>query len=88
MFTPIVGNHSGENIAKILLETIDASDLHSRVQGTYLLILIKSLQSTDNPQLGWLTTDNATNNDTAICALAQHIDPSGDELDPVQHCVW
>jgi hypothetical protein len=88
MFTPIVGNYSGENIAKILLETIDASDLHSRVQGTYLLILIKSLQSTDNPQLGWLTTDNATNNDTAICALAQHIDPSSDELDPVQHCVW
>ena len=51
------------------------------------MLLIKSLWSTDNPQLGWLTTDNATNNDTAIRALAQHIDPSSDEWDPVQHRV-
>ena len=31
VFTPIVGNHSGENIAKILLETIDAFGLRSKV---------------------------------------------------------
>ena len=30
-FTPIVGNHRGENIAKILLETIDAFGLRSKV---------------------------------------------------------
>ena len=30
-FTPIVGNHSSENIAKILLETIDAFGLRSKV---------------------------------------------------------
>jgi hypothetical protein len=30
-FAPIVGNHSGENIAKILLETIDAFGLRSKV---------------------------------------------------------
>jgi hypothetical protein len=32
--------------------------------------------------------DNATNNDMAICALAEHIDPSGHEWDPLQHRVW
>jgi hypothetical protein len=31
-FTPIVGNHSGENIAKILLETIDTFGLRSKVR--------------------------------------------------------
>ena len=30
-FTPITGNHSGKNIAKILLEAIDAFDLREKV---------------------------------------------------------
>ena len=30
-FTPIVGNHSGENIAKILIETIDRYGIRDKV---------------------------------------------------------
>jgi len=85
-FTPIVGNHSGENIAKILVETIDEYDIRSKVftlpSLPCLFCLIKLLW-----QFGWFTADNATNNDTAIRAVAEHIDPTGDEWDPVQHRV-
>lgn len=34
-FSPITRNHSSENIAKILLETIDAFDFHSKVLIAY-----------------------------------------------------
>jgi hypothetical protein len=43
-FTPIVGNHSGENIAKILLEAIDNFDLRAKVcYLTLTLLFIISL---------------------------------------------
>ena len=38
-------------------------------------------------QLGWFTADNAANNDTAIQAVANAIDPSGMNWDPVAHRV-
>jgi len=34
-FTPIVGNHSGENIARILIETIDEYDIRAKVKLFY-----------------------------------------------------
>jgi hypothetical protein len=37
-------------------------------------------------RVGWFTADNATNNDTALEAVASFIDPSGD-WDPVEHRV-
>jgi hypothetical protein len=38
-FTPIVGNHSGENIAKILLKTVDAFGLRPKVFISLFLII-------------------------------------------------
>jgi hypothetical protein len=31
--------------------------------------------------------DNVTNNDTAIKAVREQLDPSGKEWDPIEHCV-
>jgi len=64
-FAHIEGNHSGANIGRILIETIDNYGIRSKV--------------------GWLTADNATNNDTAIQTVADTIDPSGEEWDAVEH---
>ena len=66
-FTPIKGNHSGANIGRILIETIDTYGIRSKV--------------------GWLTADNATNNDTAIQTVANAIDPSGEQWTAVEHRV-
>ena len=83
-FTPIVGNHSRENITKILIETVDEYGIQSRVL-LYFLHLVSLLYNHTIIQVGWFTTDNATNDDTAIQAVAEHIDPSGENWDPVQH---
>ena len=84
---PIVGNHSGENIAKILIETIDEYGIQGKVL-SYSLHSVSLLYNCTIMQVGWFTADNATNNDTAIRAVAEHIDPSGKNWDPVQHQVW
>ncbi|KAF5327922.1 hypothetical protein D9619_003901 [Psilocybe cf. subviscida] len=57
VFEPIEGNHSGANMAKVIVRVIDQYCLRSNV--------------------GWFTADNAPNNDTAIKAVAEDLDPSG-----------
>jgi hypothetical protein len=39
-------------------------------------------------KLGWFTTDNASNNDTALKSLATAIDPQGKFFNPIKWCIW
>lgn len=83
-FAPIHGNHSGENIAKILLETINKFAIRAKVCFTFCFGMT-SLNGTH--QIGWFTADNATNNDTALKALGKMVDPDQARWDPVSRRV-
>jgi hypothetical protein len=77
-FTPIRGDHSGANIAKILVDTIDRFGIRAKVQfNSYIS------SPTHKIKVGWMTSDNATNNDTALKALGKVIDPKKARWDPV-----
>ena len=52
-------------------------------------ILIETIDNYDFcTKVGWFTADNATNNNTAIQAVALAIDPSGKDWIAGEHCVW
>jgi hypothetical protein len=68
------GGHSGANQADVLLRVIDRYNIGPKVS-------IWAIEAREinliHSQLGWMTADNATNNDTALHKVAKHVDPSG-----------
>lgn len=85
-FTPIEGNHSGQNISKILLKTVDRFELGEKV---CVIIILNTFSLSDVYiiQLGWFTADNATNNDTALQHLSNALELAGVSWDAKQHRV-
>lgn len=82
-FSPIEGNHSGQNMSQILLETVDRFELGEKVCAYIFYSTIISDMSV--LKLGWFTADNATNNDTALQHLSTALDLAGITWDAKQH---
>lgn len=79
-FAPVDGNHSGKNLARVILRIIDRYDGRSKVCS---LLPFRNLTKSYH-ELGWITADNASNMDTTVHNIGKAIDPSGDLFDPVQ----
>ena len=78
-FTLLEGYHTGANIASIITSVLKQYEICGKVCVIFMLC-------TDANYLysGWFTTNNASNNDTALKELKGLIDPDGDRWDPVQ----
>jgi hypothetical protein len=79
-FAPLEGHHSGANIALIIASVLDEYGISEKVG-----IIFMPYTNADFWYSGWFTADNASNNDTALKVLKDHIDPGGDHWDLVQH---
>jgi hypothetical protein len=87
-YTPLHGNHSGANMSKILLHTLDRYDIRDKV----IITVIFNSRLIILSKVGWFTADNATNNDTALANLAEELNADNDDddtpsWDPVEHRV-
>lgn len=80
-FTALEGNHSGKNIAKYLVRTVKRYGIVDKVGVPISLYPLPSVIQFVR-QVGWITADNATNNDTAIKAFSKAIDPRKQRWDP------
>ena len=79
-FMLLEGHHTGANIASIIACVLDEYGISGKVGIVFMLYT-----DTDFLQLGRFTADNTSNNDMALKALKDHLDPGGDCWDPVQH---
>jgi hypothetical protein len=84
-FTPIEGNHSGANMANIILRILDRYEIRHKVRSDFDACTDVSWRLTNpTPQAGWFTSDNAPNNDRTMVELGTVLDPTGEIWDPVE----
>lgn len=87
-FEHVLGSHTGENIAEAVVLVLDRFDITpDKVQCILCCLYIDYLILMLLFKVGWFTADNATNNDTAIRAIAHVLDAEGEEFDPKEHCI-
>lgn len=67
-YTEINGNHSGANMAAVILRIVDRYGIRGQVCIISFICLV-CMCSLTSIKLGWATSDNATSNDKAMCVL-------------------
>jgi hypothetical protein len=74
-FEHIEGDHSGKNIARMLITSIDTYDVRAKVRSGLYYLMVKLMVCF--VQVGWMTSDNASNNNMAMKEVAREINPEG-----------
>lgn len=74
-FSRIPGRHTGDHLAQLLIYILDRLNITHRVSG---LVLKPKLYS-DMFKIGWITLDNASNNDTCVNFLGTELLIRGNE---------
>jgi hypothetical protein len=74
-FCEVKGNHSGDNLAKLVMEIINEVGLKSKE----CIAFFETPIQTDMNQIGWITSDNVTSNDKMMTRLEDESNTIGHE---------
>jgi len=77
-FKELSGSHSGINLAEYVVGVLTELGIEAKVCDELLILTFKYLRA---PQLGWITTDNASNNDTMVAGIESLLREKGIEWD-------
>ena len=70
-FRELSGEHSGENMAEVVWETLKRYDLIGRVSSSEIIIAVRPVSVKCLLQIISFVMDNATNNNTLVAAIEQ-----------------
>ena len=79
------GSHTGEALAKLLLELLDCTEVTMKVRDLRGICCISALINVD--QISHLTMDNTLNNIAAMRELAKLLEACDIQFDAVDRCI-
>jgi hypothetical protein len=82
-FCEVKGNHSRDNLAKLVMEIINEVGLKSKE----CIAFFETPIQTDMNQIGWITSDNVTSNDKMMTQLEDELNTIGHEWKATDHRV-
>ena len=79
------GHHTGEHLAQAFLHVLERIQITSKV---WELFVVYRIYAHSNLQIGWVTLDNTSNNDTFMVTLAAELWAHRIPFDAVKHRIW